>query len=137
MTERKPAWMSFESWVDAQIREATERGEFDNLPGKGRPLAAIDGPPDENWWVKQWLARENLSYTPPTLALRKQREDLPDVLAGLGDERRVREVIDELNDRIRAVNRTPTDGPPSTLMVVDVETAVTAWKTRRDEAAPA
>jgi DnaJ family protein C protein 28 len=28
----------WESWIDEQIREAQERGQFDNLPGKGKPL---------------------------------------------------------------------------------------------------
>lgn len=28
----------WESWIDQQIREAQERGEFDDLPGKGKPL---------------------------------------------------------------------------------------------------
>jgi Domain of unknown function (DUF1992) len=30
--------MSFQKNVDEKIREAIERGEFDNLPGKGKPL---------------------------------------------------------------------------------------------------
>ncbi|GAT83553.1 molecular chaperone DnaJ [Streptomyces sp. F-3] len=38
MTERKPPGIPFESWVDRQIREAQQRGEFDRLPGAGRPL---------------------------------------------------------------------------------------------------
>lgn len=28
----------WESWIDEQIREAEARGDFDNLPGKGKPL---------------------------------------------------------------------------------------------------
>lgn len=28
----------WESWIDQQIREAQARGDFDNLPGKGKPL---------------------------------------------------------------------------------------------------
>ncbi|GLZ01820.1 hypothetical protein Acsp02_90710 [Actinoplanes sp. NBRC 103695] len=28
----------YESAVDRQLREAQERGEFDNLPGAGKPL---------------------------------------------------------------------------------------------------
>lgn len=28
----------YESVVDRQIRQARERGEFDNLPGMGKPL---------------------------------------------------------------------------------------------------
>jgi hypothetical protein len=38
MTERKPAGMSFTSWIDQQIDEARERGAFGNLPGAGKPL---------------------------------------------------------------------------------------------------
>jgi hypothetical protein len=30
--------MSFERLVENKIREAMEQGEFDNLPGRGRPL---------------------------------------------------------------------------------------------------
>ena len=30
--------MSFQKIVDEKIREATARGEFDNLPGEGKPL---------------------------------------------------------------------------------------------------
>ncbi len=76
MTERKPAGVSFEYWVDAQIRAARERGEFENLPGHGKPLANVDGNHDEMWWIKQWLRRENISFTPPAIALRKAAEDL-------------------------------------------------------------
>lgn len=73
MTERKPPGVDFETWVERQIREAMERGEFDNLSGAGKPLPAESY--DELWWVKQTLRRENVSYLPPTLALRKEAED--------------------------------------------------------------
>ena len=69
------------AFIDAQIREAQERGEFDNLPGKGKPLKGIDGPQDDLWWVRQLMAREELSYLPPALALRLEVERL---LEGLG-----------------------------------------------------
>jgi DnaJ family protein C protein 28 len=39
--ERTRDW---ESWIDQQIREAQERGEFDNLPGKGKPLDLTPNP---------------------------------------------------------------------------------------------
>ena len=38
MTERKPPETSWETWIDGQIRVATEEGAFDNLPGAGKPL---------------------------------------------------------------------------------------------------
>jgi DnaJ family protein C protein 28 len=34
----------WESWIDQQIREAQERGEFDDLPGKGKPLDLASNP---------------------------------------------------------------------------------------------
>jgi len=30
--------MSFDESIEAQIREAQARGDFDNLPGKGKPI---------------------------------------------------------------------------------------------------
>ena len=30
--------MSFDEVIEAQIREAQARGDFDNLPGKGKPI---------------------------------------------------------------------------------------------------
>jgi DnaJ family protein C protein 28 len=34
----------WDSWIDEQIREAQQRGAFDNLPGKGRPLHLTPNP---------------------------------------------------------------------------------------------
>lgn len=132
MTDRKPAGVSFETWVDAQIREARERGEFDNLPGHGKPLASIDGHDDDMWWIKQWLQRENLSFTPPALALRKSVEDMYESLGRLNTESAVRDVVEELNRRIRELNRMPpADGPPTSLSPLDVESVVALWQERR------
>jgi hypothetical protein len=120
------------AWVDAQIREAQERGEFDNLPGKGKPLKGIDGPPDEMWWVKQLLAREELSYLPTALALRLEVERFLEGLAKVPSERALGSAAEELNGRIRDLNRKPIlDGPPSTLMPLDVDTVVERWRKAR------
>ena len=61
MTERKPPGVGFETWVERQLREAAERGAFDDLPGAGKPIPDLDKPHDELWWVKQKLRRENFS----------------------------------------------------------------------------
>lgn len=42
MTERKPGGVSWQTWIDRQVEQAQNRGEFDNLAGKGRPLADVD-----------------------------------------------------------------------------------------------
>jgi hypothetical protein len=42
MTERKPAGMSFETWVDNQISRSIARGDFEDLPGAGKPIPGIE-----------------------------------------------------------------------------------------------
>nr|WP_084701749.1 DUF1992 domain-containing protein [Streptacidiphilus anmyonensis] len=131
MTERKPAGLSFESWVDQQIREAQERGEFENLPGTGEPLPDVDEPYDELWWVKQKLAREGLSFLPPTLALRKEAEDALAAASAAASEAEVRRIVLEINEKIRTLLREPTQGPPLNLVPYDVEDVVADWRARR------
>ncbi|HET6242100.1 MAG TPA: DUF1992 domain-containing protein, partial [Arthrobacter sp.] len=45
---------------DNRIQQAIEEGQFDNLPGTGKPIPDIDEPYDPMWWVKQWVRREKL-----------------------------------------------------------------------------
>jgi hypothetical protein len=128
MTSRKPPGTNWESWIDQVIRDGRERGEFDNLAGAGKPLPGLDGPRDEMWWVRQKVQSEGISYLPPALALRKDREDTLARLDGETSEKRVRQLLEELNSRIRDVNRRSTSGPPSTVMSVDIELVVQGWQ---------
>ncbi len=128
MTERKPPGVSWETWIDRQIREGMERGDFDGLAGHGKPLADVDRPHDELWWVRNKLQREGVSYLPPTLALRKDVEDARDAITTAGSEDEVRALVADINERIRAVNRQATSGPPSNLMPLDVERSVETWR---------
>jgi hypothetical protein len=50
--------MKWDSLAEDRIREAQASGEFDNLPGFGKPIPGIDEPYDELWWVKDKLKRE-------------------------------------------------------------------------------
>ena len=131
MTERKPPGVGFESWVERQIREATERGEFDNLPGAGKPIDGLDEPHDELWWVKRKLRRENFSYLPPTIALRKEAEDALVTASQAGSEAEVRRIVADINARIVEGNRKAASGPPLNLMPFDVEAVVRSWQERR------
>jgi DnaJ homologue, subfamily C, member 28, conserved domain len=131
MTERKPPGVSVATWVERQIQEATERGEFDNLPGAGKPIADLDKPHDELWWVKQKLRRENLSYLPPTIALRKEAEDALLAASQAGSEAQVRRIVADINRKILEGNRKAASGPPLNLMPFDVERVVRTWRERR------
>lgn len=130
MTERKPPGVSFESWADRQIREAEERGAFDDLPGKGKPLSGLDTPYDELWWVRQKMEREQVSYLPPSLVLRKEAQEAREAAERAGSEREVRRILTEINERIREAIRTPPSGPPHRLVPFDVERAVREWRER-------
>lgn len=101
MTERKPPGVSFESWVDKQIRDARARGEFERLEGAGRPLPPeIESTYDELWWVKRKMAREGMSVLPPTLALRKEAEDALEAALAAPSERIVRKILADINAKI-------------------------------------
>ena len=41
--------------MDQQIRMAQERGEFDDLPGMGKPLPGRGTQDDELWWLRSYL----------------------------------------------------------------------------------
>ncbi|GAB2807715.1 DnaJ family domain-containing protein [Streptomyces daliensis] len=128
MTERKPPGVSFESWVDRQIREATERGAFDDLPGAGKPLAGERAPYDEQWWLREKMVRESLSYLPPSLALRKEADDARAAAASARTEREVRRIVAEINEKIAEAIRTPPAGPPHNLVPFDAEEIVREWR---------
>ena len=122
--------MQYESWIDRQIREAQERGEFDNLPGAGKPLSLDDDP---DWWIKAKIARENLQPLLPTpLALRREVEDLPRSLANARTEDEVRERVGDLNRRIRESYLRPHSGPRVVVGIVDVDAVVARWREDRD-----
>jgi hypothetical protein len=127
MAERRPTLADWENWVERQIREGIERGEFDNLPGAGKPLPGLDGPRDDEWWVKAKLRREQVSDLPPALAVRKELEVALERIAAATSEVTVRQIVTEINERIRHVNSHTTNGPPSTLVPLDVELVVRRW----------
>jgi len=134
MTERKPPGVGFETWVERQLREAAERGAFDDLPGAGRPIPDLDKPHDELWWVKQKLRRENFSYLPPTIALRRQAEEALEAAAQAGSEDEVRRIVAGINAKIIEGNRKAASGPPLNLAPFDVERVVRDWRHRRGSA---
>ncbi len=135
MTERKPPGASWESWVEQKIRAGMDDGAFENLPGKGKPIPGLTEPHDDDWWVKEKLRRERVSFLPPTLAVRKELDDARLRIAAATSETEVRRIVAEINQRIVHVNTRATAGPPSTTVPLDVEQVVREWHDRRDRRA--
>lgn len=46
--------------AENKLRAAIEAGEFDNIPGLGKPSPVIDEPYHELWWIGRKLRREEL-----------------------------------------------------------------------------
>lgn len=133
MTERKPAGMSFTSWIDQQIAEAEQRGSFDNLPGAGKPLPKRDETDAAQAWLRDYLRREGVStdeLLPVSLRLRKERERLADNIVSLPSEQDVRDAAAELNERIIQWRRIPLD-PPIFVKLVDEDQMVQRWREAR------
>jgi Domain of unknown function (DUF1992) len=130
MTERKPADMSFTSWIDQQINEAAERGAFDDLPGAGKPLPKWPEADGGQAWLRDYLRREGVSaeeMLPTPLRLRKQTERLTDTVQDLRSEQEVRDAVADLNRQIVQWRRIP-EGPPIPLRLVDEEQLVSRWR---------
>ena len=119
-------------WVDLQVQRAIERGEFDNLPGFGKPIPDLDTAHDPDWWLKRLIERERITgVLPAALALRVEDAKLNDVLDAERSERRVRELLDDFNARIVSARRQLQGGPPVITSTRDVESEVAAWRQRR------
>ena len=68
---RPPTPRQWESAIDKQIREAEERGDFDNLPGRGKPLRL------ESWddeWALAYHVLKQAGETLPWISLGRDIE---------------------------------------------------------------
>jgi len=119
-------------WVDLQIKEAMARGDFDNLPGAGKPLKNLGTQHDPDWWLKQLIEREQITgVLPPALQLRKDDAELNARLDRHTAESEVRRELEEFNARVMRARYTPVDGPPLVTMPRDIDAELGAWRERR------
>ena len=121
-----------QEWVDQQLRIAMERGDFDNLPGAGKPIKDLGAQHDPDWWLKRLIEREKISgVLPPALQLRKDDAELDARLDRHTADSEVRRLLEEFNARVMKARYTPVDGPPLVTMPRDVEAEVVRWRERR------
>ena len=120
-----------QEWVDHQLRIAMERGDFDNLPGAGKPIKDLGAQHDPDWWIKRLVEREKITgVLPPALQLRKDDAELDSELDRHTAESEVRRVLEEFNARVMKARYTPVDGPPLVTMPRDVDAEVARWRER-------
>jgi hypothetical protein len=132
MTDRVPKQkLNWTSLAEQRIREAQASGEFDNLPGFGKPIAGIDEPHDELWWVKDKLKREGISSLPPALALRLDVQKTLARIASLSAEEQVRQEVACLNERIRQASLGALWGPPVDTVPLNENEVAANWRRHR------
>ena len=120
-----------QTWVDLQVRQAMDRGDFDDLPGAGKPIADLGETHDPDWWLKKLVEREHVALLPPSVALRKEDAELDDTLDALTSPAEVRRHVEDFNQRVIAARYRMPEGPPLVTMPRDVDETVTAWSERR------
>ena len=118
-------------WVDLQIQQAMERGEFDDLPGQGKPLGDLGSPYDRDWWLRKLIEREQITgVLPPALQLRKEDAGLDALLDRETSEQQVRRIVEDFNRRIVEARRQLQGGPPVVTPTREVGTEVERWRER-------
>jgi hypothetical protein len=131
MTQRKPPGVPVEDWVERQIAAAQERGDFDDLPGAGKPLQDLDRPMTALDWAVRWARREEADLSaalPPSLALPRERREILGALPELASEAAVREVVADFNQRLDQAYRRPPQGPYVALAFLDLERCLQVWR---------
>jgi hypothetical protein len=118
------------TWVDLQVLRAIRRGEFDNLPGAGKPIEGLGETHDPEWWIKQKVERERIALLPVSIELRKEEAALDDALDEYTDEAEVRRHLEDFNERVLKARYALPQGPPLTTLPRDVEATVAAWRDR-------
>jgi hypothetical protein len=139
MTERKPQGMTFETWVEQQIRRAHDEGAFEGLSLAGKPLPRRDREKSSYEWALEWARREEGevgAMLPTGLALRKEREELPALIARQTSEDAVRALVESHNARVDQYYRRPVEGVWVPVGMADVDEVVADWRCTRSAAAP-
>lgn len=118
--------------VEAALEEAIARGDFDDLPGAGKPLDLPDTH-DPDWWIKQRLAGDDVdrdALLPPVVLLRREFERRDETLSELQDEQAVRDYAADFTERVHQDRR---DNPFQHLLAPawDEDDAVERWRALR------
>ena len=102
---------AFQKIVEKKIREAQQKGEFENLPGCGEPMTLEDDShiPEELRLTYKIL--KNANCLPPELQLRKEIRQMEDMLDQIPDEKEKYRYIKRLNYKVMQLNMMGKSSP--------------------------
>jgi hypothetical protein len=124
--------------VEIAVDQAIRRGDFDDLPGAGKPIPGLGTTTDPDWWIRRKIERERITgLGPPALTLRTEYASLTARLDELRSEAEVGEYLEDFNRRVIEARRQLLGGPPVVTPTVEIEEWTRAWLERRVAAARA
>ena len=101
---RPSVFAALERLAEERIRDAIQRGEFDNLPGRGKPLNLEDDRhiPDDLRLAYKVL--RNAGCLPPELELKKEISKAEELLSSMADEGERYRQLQKVNFLIMKLN---------------------------------
>ena len=90
--------------VERKIQEAMERGEFDNLPGQGKPLLLEEDSHIPEELRVAYKILKNADCLPPELEAKKEIRQMEDLLVNIPDEKERYKLIKKINYMIMRLN---------------------------------
>jgi hypothetical protein len=94
----------YERIVEQRIKEAMEKGEFDDLPGKGKPLPLEDDSHVPEDFRLAYKLLKNADCLPPELLEKKEIFQMEDMLSAIPDEKERYKLIKKINFKIMKLN---------------------------------
>ncbi|MBF0525738.1 MAG: DUF1992 domain-containing protein [Deltaproteobacteria bacterium] len=94
----------FQKLAEKQIKDAIDRGEFDDVPGMGQPLELEDDSNVPEDLRMAYKILKNASCLPPEVELRKEIRRAEDLLEAMTDEKSRYKQIKKMNFLIMKLN---------------------------------
>lgn len=101
----------FQKIVEQKIKEAQDRGEFNDLPGRGRPLKFEDDSRIPEDLRLAYKILKNADCLPPELELKKEIRQMEDMLEKIPDEKEKYRQIKRINFMIMKLNMMRSKSP--------------------------
>lgn len=94
----------FQKIAEQKIQEALQNGEFDNLPGKGKPVVLEDDSRIPEDMRVAYKILKNANCLPPELELKKEINQMKELLNAMPDEQEKYRMIRKINFQITKLN---------------------------------
>lgn len=94
----------FQNLVEKRIKEAQDRGEFEDLAGRGEPLEFDDDSHVPQDLRLTYKILKNADCLPPELELKKEIRQMEDMLGNIPDEKEKYKMIKRINFKIMKLN---------------------------------